>query len=50
MCKAAEPEDYHSHGCRREGQMIFAGEKDITHAVDWMVQRVPEVAVHAMKS
>lgn len=50
MCKAAEPEDCHSHGCRRGGQRIFAGEKDITHAVNWMVQRVLEVAVHAMKS
>ena len=49
MCKATEPEDCHSHGCRREGQRIFAGEKDITHAVNWMVQRVLEVAVHATK-
>ena len=26
MCKAAEPEDYHSHGCRREGQNICGRE------------------------
>ena len=32
MSKTAEHEDYQEHGCRREGQRIFAGEKDITHA------------------
>ena len=49
MSKTAEREDYQDHGCRREGQRIFAGEKDITHALDWMVQRVLEVSARATK-
>ena len=49
MSKTAETEDCQDHGCRREGQRIFAGEKDITHALDWMVQRVLEVAVCVTK-
>ena len=49
MSKTAEREDYQEHGCRREGQRVFAGEKDITHALDWMVQRVLEVSARATK-
>ena len=51
VSKTAEPEDYQFYGCRREGKRIFVGEneKDITHALDQMVQRVLEVAVEAAK-
>ena len=49
ISKTAEPEDYQYHSCRRDGTRIFVGEKDITHAVDWMVERVLEVAVCATK-
>ncbi len=49
ISKTAEPEDYHFHGCRREGQMIFVGDKNITHALDQMVEKVLAVAVHATK-
>ena len=38
ISKTAEPEDYLFYGCRREGQKIFAGGKDITLALDWMVE------------
>ena len=51
ISKTAEPEDYRFYGCRREGQRIFVGEneKDITHALDQMAQRILEVAVNAAK-
>ena len=49
MSKTAELEDYQDHGCRREGRRIFMGEKDITQDLDWMVQKVLEVAVCATK-
>ena len=49
ISKTAEPEDYHFHSCRREGQRIFVGDKDITHALDQMVDRVLQVTVHATK-
>ena len=51
IAKTAEPKDYQFYGCRREGKRIFVGEseKDITHALDQMVQKVLEVAVNAAK-
>ena len=49
VSKTADLEDYQDHGCRRDGPRIFAGEKDITQSLDWMVQRVLEVAVRASK-
>lgn len=45
VSKTAEPEEYQEHGCRREGQQIFVGEQDVTAALEWMVQRVVQVAV-----
>ena len=33
MSKTAAPEDYRYYGCRRVGQRIFVGNKDITHAL-----------------
>ena len=47
ISKTAEPEDYPFHGCRREGQRIFVGDKDITHALDRMAQKVLAVGVRA---
>ena len=49
ISKTADLEDYQEHGCRRDGSRIFAGEKDITQSLDWMVQRVLEVAARASK-
>ena len=49
ISKTGDPEDYLKHGCIREGQRIFVGNKDITHAFDSMVQRVLHVAVRATK-
>ena len=50
ISKTAEPEDYLFYGCRREGQKIFAGGKDITLALDWMVKKVLAVAVTAAQN
>ena len=49
MSKTAALEDYQKYGCRREGHRIFVGEEDITPSLDWMVERVLAVAVHATK-
>ena len=49
ISKTAQPEDYQDHGCKCEGQKIFVGEKNITQDLDWMVQRVLDVAAHAAK-
>ena len=49
ISKTAEPEYYEFFGCRREGQRIFVGEKDMTHALDSMLGKVLEVTVHAAK-
>ena len=49
IAKTAEPSDYNYYGCRREGQRIFVGDKDITHTLDQMVQKVLDVAVRATK-
>ena len=49
ISKTAEPKDYQFYGCKKDGQRILVGEneKDITPALDQMVQRVLEVAVKA---
>ena len=49
IAKNAAEEDYLFHGCRREGDKIFVGNKDITGALDRMVSKVLGVAVHATK-
>ena len=49
IAKNAAEEDYLFHGCRRERDKIFVGNKDITGALDRMVSKVLGVAVHAAK-
>ena len=49
IAKNAASEDYLFHGCRREGHKIFVGNKDITGALDLMVQKVLGVAVRATR-